>query len=53
MSKKGLILGASGARGFVHLGFLQVLEEEGLGIDLIVGCSIGAIFGALYAACFP
>ncbi|XWX60435.1 patatin-like phospholipase family protein [Desulfitobacterium sp. AusDCA] len=50
MSKKGLILGAGGARGFAHLGFLQVLEKEGLEMDLIVGCSIGAIFGALYAA---
>ncbi|AHF07618.1 patatin-like phospholipase family protein [Desulfitobacterium metallireducens] len=50
MSKNGLILGAGGARGFAHLGFLQALAEEEITIDLVVGCSIGAIFGALYAA---
>ncbi|HHY27339.1 MAG TPA: patatin family protein [Desulfitobacterium dehalogenans] len=47
---KGLVLGAGGARGLAHLGFLQVLEEESLKVDYIVGCSIGAVFGALWAA---
>lgn len=50
MSKKGLILGAGGARGLAHLGVLQVLKEEKVEMDLVVGCSVGAIFGALYAA---
>lgn len=45
----GLVLGAGGARGFAHLGFLQVLKEENLLPDLVVGCSAGAIFGALWA----
>lgn len=47
--KKGLVLGAGGARGMAHLGVLQVLREEGIEPDLVVGCSIGAIFGALWA----
>ncbi|AGA70129.1 putative esterase of the alpha-beta hydrolase superfamily [Desulfitobacterium dichloroeliminans LMG P-21439] len=48
--KKGLVLGSGGARGLAHLGFLQVLEEEKIEVDCIVGCSIGAVFGALWAA---
>ncbi|MDO0821645.1 patatin-like phospholipase family protein [Desulfosporosinus nitroreducens] len=47
---KGLVLGAGGARGFAHLGFLQVLDEEMISMDLVVGCSAGAIFGALWCA---
>ena len=34
--KKGLVLGAGGARGFAHLGVLQVLEEEKIGMDIAV-----------------
>lgn len=45
----GIVLGAGSARGIAHLGVLQVFEEEGLPIDVVVGCSAGAIFGALYA----
>lgn len=48
--KKGLVLGAGGARGFAHLGFLQVLHEEKISVDLVVGCSAGAVFGALWCA---
>jgi len=47
--KKGLVLGAGGARGLAHLGVLQVLKEENLEPDIVVGCSAGAIFGALWA----
>ncbi|CAA7602736.1 Patatin/Phospholipase A2-related protein [Acididesulfobacillus acetoxydans] len=49
MGKKGLVLGAGGARGFAHLGVLQVLREENIRPDLVVGCSAGAIFGAIWA----
>ncbi|MDQ7094730.1 patatin-like phospholipase family protein [Desulfosporosinus sp. PR] len=48
--KRGLVLGAGGARGFAHLGFLQVLEELKMKIDMVVGCSAGAIFGSLWCA---
>lgn len=45
----GLALGSGAARGFAHIGVLMVLEEEGLPVDYIAGCSIGAVVGGLYA----
>jgi NTE family protein len=48
-----LVLSGGGARGAAHLGVIQVLEEEGVPIDLVVGTSMGAIVGALYAAGNP
>ncbi len=48
-SSFALVLGGGGARGFAEIGVLQVLEEEGLRPGLIVGCSMGAVLGALYA----
>jgi NTE family protein len=46
----GLVLGGGGARGFAHIGVLEVLEEANIPIHMIVGCSAGAIVGALFAA---
>ena len=40
--KIGLALGSGAARGLAHIGVLKVLEEEGIGIDVIAGTSIGA-----------
>jgi NTE family protein len=51
--KIGLALGSGAARGLAHIGVLKVLEEEGIGIDVIAGTSIGAFIGALYAADVP
>lgn len=48
--KIGLALGSGGARGFAHVGVIQILKEEGIPIDLIAGSSMGALVGALYAA---
>lgn len=45
-----VVLGGGGPRGFAHLGVLQVLDEAGIKADLVVGTSIGAIFGSLYAS---
>lgn len=45
-----LTLGAGSARGLAHIGVLQALEANGLRPDLIVGCSMGAVVGAVYAA---
>lgn len=45
----GLVLGGGGSRGLAHIGVLQVLLREGIPVDLIVGTSMGAIVGALYA----
>ncbi len=44
-----LALGGGGARGFAHIGVLQVLAEAGIVIDGIVGTSMGALIGATYA----
>jgi NTE family protein len=44
-----LALGGGFSRGFAHLGVLEVLEQERLPISAIVGTSIGALLGAVYA----
>jgi NTE family protein len=44
-----LVLGSGGIRGMAHVGVIEVLEQAGIPIDLIVGCSAGSIVGALYA----
>jgi NTE family protein len=44
------VLGSGGPRGFAHIGALKVLEAEGIKPDLIVGASVGAMVGALYAS---
>lgn len=44
-----LVLGGGGPRGFAHVGVLKVLEANGIQPDLVVGASVGALIGALYA----
>jgi NTE family protein len=51
--KVGLVLGGGGSRGIAHIGVLQVLEREGISFDHIVGTSMGAIVGSLYALGIP
>lgn len=46
----GLALGSGSARGWAHIGVLQVLDEEGIRPDIVCGSSIGALVGAAYAA---
>jgi NTE family protein len=46
----GIALGAGGARGLAHVGVLRTLAAAGVPIDAIVGTSIGAVVGAIYAA---
>lgn len=48
--KWALVLGGGTARGFAHIGVLKVLVQNGLMPDLVVGCSAGALVGALFAA---
>lgn len=48
--KIGLALGSGSARGWAHIGVLEVLEEAGVDIHCIAGCSIGSVVGAIYAA---
>jgi NTE family protein len=45
-----LALGGGGARGLAHILMLEALDEMGIKPTLIVGTSIGAIFGAVYAS---
>jgi NTE family protein len=45
-----LVLGSGGARGLAHIGVIHWLEENGFKIKSVVGCSIGAVIGGIYAA---
>jgi NTE family protein len=49
----GLALGGGFARGFAHLGVLQVLEQNRIPISFIAGTSVGSILGAAYASGAP
>ncbi|RPI07118.1 MAG: hypothetical protein EHM64_00395 [Ignavibacteriae bacterium] len=44
-----LVLGGGGARGLAHIGVLKALEKNGFFPSLIVGTSMGALVGAMYA----
>jgi NTE family protein len=46
----GLALGGGAARGFAHVGVIQVLEENGIRPSLVAGTSAGSLVAALYAA---
>ena len=46
----GLALGGGAARGFAHVGVIQVLEQNGIVPDLVVGTSAGSLVAALYAS---
>ncbi|MCO4088737.1 MAG: patatin-like phospholipase family protein [Limnohabitans sp.] len=46
----GLALGGGAARGFAHVGVIQVLEEAGLRPGFVVGTSAGSLVAALYAS---
>jgi NTE family protein len=45
-----LVLGSGGARGLAHIGVIRCLEESQVSVHSIVGTSIGAMIGGLYAA---
>ncbi len=45
-----LALGSGGARGYAHIGAIEVLQERGYKIIAISGCSMGAVVGGMYAA---
>jgi NTE family protein len=46
----GLVLSGGGGRGFAHLGVLQALEEAHVPLYCIIGTSMGAVIGGLYAS---
>lgn len=45
----GLALSSGGAKGFAHIGVIQVFEENDIEVDVIAGASMGAYVGALHA----
>jgi NTE family protein len=45
----GLALSSGGARGLAHIGVIQVLEENGIEVDMVAGCSMGSYIGAVWA----
>ncbi len=45
----GLALSSGAAKGFAHVGVIQVLEENGIEVDVVAGSSMGAYVGALWA----
>lgn len=50
MPKIGLALSGGWANGFTHAGVLMALENAGIKVDAIAGCSMGSIIGMLYAS---
>ncbi|MCC7003210.1 MAG: patatin-like phospholipase family protein [Gemmatimonadaceae bacterium] len=49
-ARTALVLAGGGAKGLAHIGLLRTLDSLGVVPDLIVGTSMGAIVGALYAS---
>lgn len=51
MKKKvHLVLGSGGARGIAHIAVIDELEKDGFEIIEVIGCSMGAVIGGIYAA---
>lgn len=48
--KVGLALGAGAAKGWAHIGVINVLKKMGVTIDVVAGCSVGSLVGAAYAS---
>ena len=49
MKKLALVLGGGATKGYAHIGVLKVLEDNGIKPSLIVGTSMGAVVGGVYA----
>ena len=48
--KVHLVLGSGGARGIAHIAVIEELEKQGYEIVEVIGCSMGAVVGGIYAA---
>ncbi|HCW98811.1 MAG TPA: patatin-like phospholipase RssA [Pantoea sp.] len=46
--KIGLALGSGAAKGWAHIGVINALTRAGVEIDVVAGCSVGALIGAAY-----
>lgn len=49
-TRVAVALGGGGARGYAHIGVMEVLEERGFQVTGVAGASMGAVIGGLYAA---
>ena len=49
-SDQALVLSGGGSRGIAHAGVIEGLERKGYSPDIVVGTSMGAVIGALYAS---
>ena len=45
-----LVLGSGGARGYAHIGVIEVLQEQGYDTTAISGASMGSLVGGMYGA---
>jgi NTE family protein len=45
----GLALSSGAAKGFAHIGVIQILEENGIEVDVVAGASMGAYVGSIWA----
>lgn len=45
-----LVLSGGGARGLAHIAVIEAVERYGIPVDMVVGTSMGALVGSLYAA---
>ncbi len=50
--KIALVLAGGGAKSLCQIGVLKALQREKIPIDLVVGCSMGAVVGALLSLGF-
>jgi len=48
-TKIAVALGGGAALAFAHVGVLRTFEEEGIGVHLLTGASMGSLVGAMYA----
>ena len=47
--KVAVVLGSGSVKCAAALGLLKVLQREGIGVDMVVGCSGGSLYAALIA----
>jgi NTE family protein len=48
--KVGLVLGSGSSRGWAHIGVIEALQDAGIPIHFVAGCSVGGFVGAIFAS---
>ena len=48
--KVGLVLGSGSSRGWAHIGVIEALQDAGIPVHLVTGCSVGAFIGAIFTS---